>query len=271
MEEEQTALANNFGFFINYFLGSGLDYHVGVVSTAWDDAVERGRLREARGYKWIDADTANPADVFRSMAQMGVTGPSDEKGRAQVFGAIELLGERNNAGFYREDAALAVVVISDENDASGRTPIDLNGFIGWLDQLKDDSEKTSFSSIVGPQGGCATAVEGTDYLKVTRAVGGIEFSICERDWSSVLEDLGIQAAGLKREFFLSAVPVDDTLEVWVEVEGERRDFDEGADYVYSRARNSVRFVTYVPDPLSEVFVQYKPLAEDQRSNDDVGR
>jgi hypothetical protein len=268
MSEEQSALASNFNSFINYFVGSGLDYHVGVVSTGWDDAADRGKLRQGEGVKWIDETVAEPVRIFQKMSIMGTGGPSAEKGRAQVYGAIELLGDHTNAGFYREDAALAVVVISDEDDRSGTAPITLNGFVNWLGALKEDPEQVSFSSIVGPAGGCSTAAEGTDYLEVTRRIGGIEFGICNSDWSGVLEDLGVQAAGLKREFYLSEVPVEGTVEVWVmDADGVEVEIGE---WVYTRSRNSIRFVEFVPTPLSEVFIAYEPLAASQNNDDEVG-
>ena len=47
MTEEQQALTDNFNKFVQYFVGSGLDYHIGVVSTNWDNESgdHRGKLR----------------------------------------------------------------------------------------------------------------------------------------------------------------------------------------------------------------------------------
>jgi hypothetical protein len=122
----------------------------------------------------------------------------------------------------------------------------------------------SFSSIVGPEPrGCATAERGEGYLEVTDRVGGIEWSICTEDWSGLLTELGLQAAGLKREFFLSLVPVEDSIVVTVEPrEGDAVSFESG-DWAYSRARNSITFASYVPDPLSVVNITYDVLASSQ--------
>ena len=115
------------------------------------------------------------------------------------------------------------------------------------------------------EGGLLQGSSGLGVETLTREVGGIDWPICDGDWATVLEDLGVQVAGLQREFYLSAVPVEDTLTVWVDVDGEREDFTEGADFDYSRTRNSVRFRQYVPEPQAQVFVEYEPLAEARAS------
>jgi hypothetical protein len=64
MQEEQTALTGSFDSFVNYFVGSGLDYHIGVVSTDQDDPNHKGKLREFNGHRWIDDSVSNPEAIF---------------------------------------------------------------------------------------------------------------------------------------------------------------------------------------------------------------
>jgi hypothetical protein len=169
-----------------------------------------------------------------------------------------------------------MIVISDENDYSGNDPT-RNEFVSWAEALKPDADRVTFSAIVGPAGGCATAEAGSDYLFAVDSIGGISESICRSDWAPVLEALGMQAAGLKREYFLSEVPVPGTIKVWV-IEGDRRfdgideaDLVGGVDpgdlceatscfvYGYDEFRNSVIMRDYVPSPLADVHVSYELL------------
>jgi hypothetical protein len=267
MVEEQTALADNIDAFMGYFIDSGLDWHVGVVSTDMTDPNHTGRLRTASGATFLDETSPTPLATFRSMAEMGITGSIYEKGRAAAYTALETLRNGYNSGFYRDHASLSVIVISDEDDDSGSSPISQQEFVNWLLNLKYSPDLVSFSSIVAPVGGCSSAPEaGIEYLEVTEAVGGISWSICNSDWAVVLDELGMQAAGLKREFFLSELPVVASLEVWVEDEGITYVFDRGACedcYEYSRSRNSIRFNTYVPEPLAEIYIEYDVLAAEQ--------
>lgn len=265
MSEEQAALATNFPRFMNFFADSGLDYHVGVVSTDMSDFNQRGKLLRdpSTGLKVIDSTVQNPVPVFQGMATLGTNGDADEKGRAAAYTALVTRGSTDNAGFFRSDAFLSIIVVSDENDYSGDFPVSLPNFIDWLQTVKPTPDMVSFSSIVTPPTGCPGASSydiGTEYLQVTQAVGGVEWPICQSDWDQALEELGLRAAGLRREFFLTEVPVADSLAVWIEDDGQRTDYHQGVDYTYNRQRNSVLFANLIPDPLSEVFIEYQVLA-----------
>ena len=260
MGDNQQALANNFPAFMNYFLGSGLDYHIGVVSTDMADPDHRGKLREAAGVRFITPDTNNPVNVFSNMAAIGANGADTEKGRDAAFVALEIEKDGYNVDFLRnkEDSGVNVTVISDEDDYS--TNITRGEFIAFLNDLRPEDDLVTFNSIVNPPGGGFANQTGTDYLAVTDAVGGLKRDIGTGDWSSMLEDLGIQAAGLKSEYFLSQIPVVPTIKVWVEIGSSTRVFDVGEDYTYDQSRNSIRFSDYIPEPLAEVFIEYTVLA-----------
>ncbi|MFN7143560.1 MAG: hypothetical protein ACK4YP_07290 [Myxococcota bacterium] len=263
MEEEQRALRDNFPNFMDYFLGSGLDYHIGVVTTDMFNARESGRLiHDGNGTgAYIDPsfDEEDALSSFRYRSDLGTNGSSDEKGKDAAFAALDTHRYDANDGFYREDASLSVIVISDEVDYSEMSVVE---FSNWMLGLKTDPRATvSFSSIVGPEpSGCPTAERGRGYLEATRNIGGIEWSICEEDWGPLLTELGLSAAGLKREFFLSLVPVESTLSVTVEDDGEVTPYAADVDWTYSRSRNSITFVDYTPTPLSIVEIRYEVLA-----------
>ena len=274
MAEEQAALINNFDSFINYFIDSGLDWHVGVISTDMLFPDHQGQLRSALGFNFIDEDTPQPTIIFRQMAAMGVTGSGTEKGLDTSYNAIEVHGDDANKDFYREDGLLSIIVISDEPDFS--TEISLPEYISWLLNLKIDSSDVTFSSIVCLQEGnlngvyCAnppgwgSPLVGKQYIEVTNALGGVLWDVRETDWSIVLEELGFLASGLRREFFLSDIPAPGTIEVWVDIIDEQGDkttytFEQGMDYTYSKTRNSITFITYVPPQHATINIEYDLL------------
>ncbi|MBX2803319.1 MAG: hypothetical protein KTR31_36905 [Myxococcales bacterium] len=276
MSNEQVALGEAFPQFIGYFVGSGLDYHIGVVSTDMDSNAHKGKLRTAGGNKWIEATTPNPEGVFTAMANMGTTGSATERGIGTTYNAIEVLEDTFNSGFYRDEASIHTVIVSDEPDFTQASVITLPEFITWYDGLKPEADDRTFSSIVGTR-------TGGDYAQVTREIGGIVFDIEAENWGEVLDRLGVQASGLKREYYLSQQPVMGTIRVEVEqtIEGgdvlvqefyevvndpETGEYVEG-DWNYNEIRNSITFREYVPAALARVKLTYDLLAATQ--DDDI--
>jgi hypothetical protein len=265
---------------MQYFLDSGLDWHIGVVSTDMADNSKSGKLQGAGGVRYLDPDTPNPIELYNQMARLGINGSSDEMGRRAAMKALtDPLLNGFNQGFYRDEASLSVIVISDEPDYSGTEPT-ANEFINFLNALKPDAEDVEFSSIVAPEQGCALAsYPGTDYIRVTNAVGGLFQNICSADWVPMLDALGLQAAGLKREYFLSELPIEDTIQVWVEDDGfiydgiDRARIEAGEDpsdlcesgtcfeYTYEPVRNSILMYDYIPNPLAKINIHYELLSE----------
>jgi len=264
MLDEQVSLTSNFDAFMNYFLGSGLDYHVGVISTDNTMVTHQGTLREVAGERWIADDTQDPITVFSAMASLGTSGSATEAGRSTTYKAIELKKNAENIDFIREEAGLHIIVISDEQDQSTANPISKLEFIDYLATLKTEEDAVTFSSIVnGPACGnfCNGGESaGTNYIDVTLGVGGILSEIHADEWVEVLEQLGVQAAGLKREFFLTELPVPGTIKVEILDEGTVFTFVEGDDWNYDAARNSIVFVEYIPSPLAEVHITYDKLS-----------
>lgn len=279
MAEEQAALIESFPAFMEFFVDSGLDWHVGVVSTDTDNPAKNGKLQGTRQVRFLDRTSPDPVSLFAQMAALGTNGSPDERGRRAVERALtDPLRSGYNAEFYRDNASLHIIVISDEPDASDNQPTS-NEFINFLQSLKPDPEMLTFSAVVAPREGCATAsFPGTDYIRVQEAVGGQFQNICRDDWVPILEALGLQASGLKREYFLSDVPVPGTLNVWVIDKGyqyagiDKARIDAGADpdelcetsscftYEYNVSRNSINLLDYVPSPLAKINIKYELLS-----------
>ena len=275
----QTSLVNNFDSFISYFVGSGLDWHIGVTSTDMDPGEEPGThgiLRSIGNIKFIDENISDPVAMFRDMATLGTRGSGYEKGRGAAYSAIATHnGCEHNRDFYREDASLSIIVISDEEDYSADEPL-LNEFISWLAFLKEDPDDVSFSSIVcldtQPINGVPCSVGnsyapsvGSEYMTVTNAIGGILWDIREDDWGPVLDKLGLQAAGLRNEFFLTEVPLIRTLDVYIEIPNDPQpgetiyEFSLNEDYTYNPIRNSISFINIVPPQYTKINISYIPL------------
>lgn len=249
MGDDQDALATNFPRFVQALDGSGIEYHVGVTTTDLSTA-QAGQLREVDGVRFVTPDTPDPVGTFSQMVRVGTNGSPVERGLGATWLALELnLNEPENRGFYRPDASLHTVVVSDEDDQTETTMITLPEFVRWYDGLKDDLAKRAFHSVVGQSGG--------RYRQATEQIGGLTYDIADAAWGDLLEELGLQAAGLRQEFFLTQVPLVDTIEVHVE-----RNLEGGPvligieDWTYDPTRNAIRLDDFLPDPLDAVVIDY---------------
>lgn len=283
MEQEQANLAANFPQFMNYFLGSGIDYHIGVISTDLVTGSQAGKLQSAMGYRYIDEFTDNPTDVFAAMATVGSNGNWEERGRDAVFTALDLRRDApENQGFYRGGAGLEVVFVSDEDDVSEL--MSETEFLQWFEGLKWSPERTNAHAIVTPRNvnQCPEGLTpGIDYLELADATEGQKFNICEDDWAPMLDSLGLATSGLRMEYFLSRLPVLSTLEVtvtspegitfqYVECLAGDEIEDESCQVAYTPVRNSITFLDEEPEPFSEVYIQYNIRENFSSVGDDAG-
>jgi hypothetical protein len=275
MYNEQTDLTDNIPFFMQYFVGSGLDYHVAVTSSdtiSSDYSGSSGTLVEREGRTYIDTDVVDAVGLFVKMATLGTTGRFPERGLGATYTALELKRNTTNAGFYRDNAALHTIIISDEPDFTESFVITVPEYQHWYSDLKEPEDRT-FSAIIDMQ-------RGADYKSTAEYVGGILWDLKDDDWPRLLDGLGLQAAGLSREYFLSRLPVPGSIEVTVITPAEvelsfdeaKIDPDTGAledkdmnglpdgDWTYAAGRNSITFLEFVPEALSKVVLTYKPLA-----------
>ncbi len=268
MGTEQEDLTINFSAFFQYLQGSGIDYHIGVTSTDMDGGAgsfglngSQGRLREVSGVRWIDPSTPNSESVFSAMVVMGTNGSAFERGTDAVYAALEEQRNTANAGFYRDEAALHAVIVSDEANTRGPDSIPLAELVEWFDGLKPRASERSFSALVNQSGG--------EYRTVSNQLGGISWDLSSGRWSVVLDQLGQLTSGRRAEFFLSGLPVEDTLMVEVFVPGEAplqvvpAEFDKkgtlitaGPAFDFHPARNAVQIINYLPEPLATVRVTY---------------
>ena len=287
MSEEQDAIARNLDAFMQFFDGASINFHLGVITTDTDNSFENGILREVAGYRFLTRDTPLLLDTARVLLRVGTGGSMDERGLDALMRALTFPSQQHidgNKGFLRDDAALHIIVISDEEDSS---EIESTEVVSYLWGLKASSDiPVTFSSIVGPSpGGCSSpngsASPGARYIRVSKDVGGMIASICVRDWSPVLEGLGLLAAGLRKEFFLAEVPVPGTVTAWAEDREGRHDgvelasLAEGEDpagvcdarglercfgFVFDPQRNSVQLTDWLPPPDATIHVHYDLLS-----------
>lgn len=297
MSEEQDNIATNLGEFFKHIDDAGVDWHMGVVTTDIDSSStdDASSLEVAAGYRLITDNTPFREELFEALVRVGTSGSGEERGLYTGFHALAKTNpvlQETNRGINRPNAAMHVIVVSDENDQSSTRPssaptpwngITPNEMSNFLKTTKSDPDiPVTFSSIVGGPGGCrgpgGDADHGERYIDVTNQVGGLFFSICEEEWDGILDALGALASGIRQEFWLSKVPVPKSVRVKVtDWDGVWRGFEERTDpadlpdicnddeapfcfaFRYDEYRNSLNFVDYTPSDLAQIEIIYNPL------------
>ncbi len=256
MGPEQALVADNIATFFQWFRALGVDYHMGVITT---DVVQPGHAGELQGSpKYITQNTSEPEATLAAAVGVGTDDMGVESGLAALKLALsEPMLSGANAGFYRDDAHLSVIILTDEPEQSNRGSAH---YIDFLADLKGDPLEVSVSAIVGDredgcQGQCGGtpvgAQPGDEYIDVQEAFPGVFQSICSCDFRPAMEAVGITSAGIVVSFPLSRTP-NDLARIEVTVNGvvhEQWEYDQGA--------NAVVFNTdSIPDGRSDIFVTY---------------
>jgi len=235
MQEEQSNLASNFPMFASlleaYTVDNGtpLDFRVALTTTGRDinytldlggglgmlPTSEQGENGEFQNNcnsskRWLERSDANMAQALACRANVGTMGPGFEMPLLMSKWALKERAADTNAGFLRDDALLAVVILTDEDDQSttqnnftvsitSQPPIDWNpqDQVTFFDGLKGNRTRWAAGVIAG-DGDCSSsfgnAADGVRLKQfVTLANGNgstqaVFSSICNGDLTKGLKD-----------------------------------------------------------------------------------
>ncbi|HZI14580.1 MAG TPA: choice-of-anchor D domain-containing protein [Myxococcus sp.] len=279
MMEEQQSLGQNFASFLSAANQAAVDYRIGVTTTGLDPSPggwsecpggaqggENGRLFPVDNSRprVITPTTPNAASVFAANTKVGVC-HWNEQGLDAAYRALSdplmynqddprtTVGNDGNGGFLREDAKLAIIFVSDEEDFSSQPTAFYENY--FLALKGNDKSKLSINAIVGPLDltSCPTSSSsGSRYMRLAEATSGVVESICTPNWAASLEKLSNSAFGPNRKFPLSEVPADTT-RIVVTVDGAL----VTSGWQYDAGTNAILFErTAAPPPGSLVEVTY---------------
>lgn len=264
MDAVQTKLSVGFNNLVNSL--QPLDWQIGFTST--DLGAQGGQLVTLQGASGtvLKRSTPDAANVFKNtLMGFGVAGSGDERG---IYAANLALPNSSNSVLYRNNSALAVVFVSDEDERStGGRSENHNGNISTgtiehydVPQTLIDTARNTFGAakkfstyglIVRTNDyGCYTQADrsfyGTFYETMASLTGGRVGSICDTDYSATLQGIGQNIRSLMNSITLSHVPVADTVRVSI---------TPYEAMTYTVSGNKVIF-NHSPAPGSQINVTY---------------
>jgi hypothetical protein len=220
MSTHQANLAHNIQLFTASIFNSQLiDYHIGVITSSMDQWQSgpgaHGRLVGMPSF--VDRTTADGNQILAKNLIVGTSGSATEKFFEPVVAALTPpASTKENAGFYRDEAHLALVFITDTDDQSEN--LDADRFLDTLVHLKGRKEKilTYAAYIPTTDGGCDRSGEElpTRLERFFTLAAGKTFGLCDVDYgqrlAAISEDV---VTAVARHMPLSVPPDPATIEV----------------------------------------------------------
>jgi hypothetical protein len=262
MYDEQARLIDNLSEFIAFADAQNADYQMGVIVTD-SRSPEAGKLEFCYPHpRIIRHDYTDREDAFRCLFEVGVNGSYIEAGLGAAMRALQRALRVNddpvrnpNIGFLRDDASLAIVAMSDEDDQS----LESDDLLLRFFQTIKTNTRTSLHAIAGPVSEpCITrrAASGYRYHWMAQEMGGLFQNICQENWEPVLRNLGLNVFVPLEEWQLSQPA--DPLSITVSVAGQPVVWDAQHGYTYDAGNNTLQFHgAAVPQPGQEIVVDYQ--------------
>lgn len=232
MALEQSSMASRFASFLNQL--QGLNWRVAITTTHVVDSATGGESAGIADGKILQMGTSSPAKhyissadnfmdaqaLFASTVQRSETGSGNEQGIRATYRALErsLVAGSMNAEFFRSNAALSVIVVSDANETPYSRANDRNNPARLLEYVTQifPTKAFSFNSIIVKDGdvNCLRLANsgnegyGVAYQSLSLGTGGIVGSVCEADYGTQLSQIGRSSAELVRNVSLECLPAD---------------------------------------------------------------
>ncbi len=200
MSDHQINLAQNVKLFTQGIMGNQiLDYHIGVVTSnmdtqPWNPKPGQTWNGELWGTtKWVERLTPGGAAVLESNLQPGTSGSGSEMFFTPVQAALTSpLVNGANAGFYRSDAYLAIIFLTDADDQSALSASDFYKFLVNLKGGDPTKIITYGVNIPTLDKACNRSGESEpkkleEFYKLTTAQ---TLGLCDKDYGIKLAELG---------------------------------------------------------------------------------
>ena len=250
MDDEQAALGINFSSFIDEFINKDVDFKMAITTTDASTVTKKGKMVTGSDVQLTSAkaraDEAKFKEDFNFMINVGTSGSGNEKGLAASEGFMEKYAN----SFVRQDAYLAVVIVSDEEDQSSKTVAD---YTDYLKSFKSNNGLVKVYSVVDVNNTncCSNGITtGSErYKQASSNTAGMIADI-RSDFHGVLSDMGESIINLLDSFALNHDPIPGTLKVYV-------NGVESSNYVNDSATRSIKFnQNSLPPVGAEIRVYY---------------
>jgi hypothetical protein len=242
------------------------------------DAIIRDAATGKPGF--ITRETPQALEVLRESLKLGVQcleegGPEYEELFSPVAGALSPeLSNGANAGFYRDDAHLAIFIVSDASPSNREIlPLELkrqllalkNSNTGMISVhaigVRKNDTCPRDPSLKGPGG---SELYPMRLEQLTKSTSGRFLSLCDKQWGRKLSDLGadIRRRTIGRTIILkNGVPERGTIKVKYGSQILPTDSAKIRGWTYDERLNAIEIsgdVVFIPEPGAQLSVEFTP-------------
>jgi hypothetical protein len=212
----QQNVADNMDQFVDEFTKLKLiDYHIGVITT---DEADGGQLQGNPSY--VEPSTVDGLRKLKTNLKVGTNGSAWE----ELFGPTSKALSKKllagyNSGFYRQDAYLVIIFVSDAEDQSSITGADLMNELIALKGTKDKILSYGAMIPTGTETGSCIQDEGDPrkveaFLAMNVNTGKNIVRLCDKDFGTRLVDFSKEIVQIvNKPIILSKVPIIPTITV----------------------------------------------------------
>ena len=251
----QQELSNQMTAFMNVFLTTGADFHLGFTTT------DRTHLQCSGLVCWIDDNFANPVDWAQGViASISTGGSAFERGIQMAQGVLSNTdydtGAAPGTSFWRDDSTLVVIYVSDEPDFSTGS---WTSYTGFFDTIKPNIDMVRHFAVIGDYpSGCSyqyfnswrTIAFGSGYYDMTQRYNGEWYSICATDWGNQMQDLASTVTIRSRFALDEPDPIEPS--IVVSVNGQL-----ATGWTYDPNSNSIVFdENSIPEANQTITIEY---------------
>lgn len=263
MGTKQTQLSQQLLPFIDYLVTSGFDFRIAVTTMDMSGSGARGSFVGSPNV--LTKSTPDLRNAFIRNISQGTRGSDLSRGLEAMAFAIsdsKLAGE--NSGFWRKEALLAVIFLTDEEDASAnntqyyielldqKKPLFIGGSRGWLASsivVKELSQQcTSLNQFASP---------GYRYVGLSDASNGIIESICSPDLIQASANIKARITEVLTQYHLASDADVETIRIFIN--GKLIANDPSNGWTYDSRGYTITFHgSSIPPANAKVQISYKP-------------
>lgn len=248
MRREQQQMSRRFNHFINQL--KGVNWHIGITTTdtsmreLWTD----GGLSPFENRDWFLTPSLGKKEaqkLFSKNVYRRENASDYERGIKAVQRSIErsLKGSSKTSRalrkFFRPEAALAVVIVSDEDESGDDKYSEGDRLIKLVDDTWGANKKFQFNSIVVHTSECLNGeghTYGEKYQRLSRKTGGIIGDVCSDNYTQILKDIGQGVSNLTKVYNLSCDPQDSDLDGNPDIEVKSKNGSKLPGYTIDKRR-----------------------------------